>query len=192
MNPIEPGRLPPTNQPANPPSLPPALLMRAMLRYTAIALLYLILALPSMAWAQEAGEARANTVGWPESDTVLDLLRADARAAAAAQRFQHAPAWLPANVQGPAAGPAAGMPAMQRDEQVELLAIYGVGRALHADVSVNGAIWRYRQGSPWPLGTAGVEGHPGYGLQAIVLPCVRLRKQEALRVACLRAEAGHE
>lgn len=129
---------------------------------------------------------------WPESDTVLDLLRADARAAAA-QRLGRAQDWLPPSspAQGPARASVPG-PSGRDADSVDVLAIYGVGRALHADVSVNGAVWRYRQGRHWPLGVAGQNGEPRYALIAIDLPCVRLRRQDDVRTVCLHGEQAHD
>ncbi|SAI57412.1 Uncharacterised protein [Bordetella ansorpii] len=130
---------------------------------------------------------------WPESDTVLDLLRADARAAAR-QRLGHAQDWLSSSspVPQPASLSAPGMPGRDGQDRVDVLAIYGVGRTLHADVAVNGAVWRYRQGRHWPLGIAGQNGEPRYALVAIDLPCVRLRRQDDVRTACLHAEPAHD
>lgn len=144
---------------------------------------------------QAAGDAAAASPAqvWPESDTVLDLLRADARAAAA-QRLGRAQDWLPpsAAAQLSARGPAHGMPGSDAQDNVDVLAIYGVGRVLHADVSVNGAVWRYRQGRHWPLGVAGQADAPRYALVAIDLPCVRLRRQDDVRTACLHTGQVHD
>jgi hypothetical protein len=133
---------------------------------------------------------------WPESDTVLDLLRADARAAAAGKRLDRAQDWLaaPASASSPAArqAPLSETAGNARD-RLDVLAIYGVGQALHADVSINGELWRYRQGRRWPQGIDDAEAEPRYSLVGIDQPCVRLRWQETRRTACLRMrEAGDE
>lgn len=161
-----------------------------------------VIAMIFLAWPQlvPAGQSESTTVAespWPESDTVLDLLRADARAALAGKRLEHAQDWLatpravmPATTVPP--GVNAGQAGNARD-QLEVLAIYGVGRSLHADIVINGELWRYRQGRHWPLGIADAMGEPRYSLVSIEQPCVRLRWQEALRTACLHSKGGeHE
>jgi len=146
--------------------------------------------------ASGTGEAApAPRAAWPEADTVLDLLRADAQAAAAQLRLGRAQDWL-ARPGGASAPPvtvpprSAGGPA----DRLDVVAIYGVGRALQADVSVNGAVWRYRQGRHWPLGVVSAQpAEPGYALVAIDLPCVRLRRDDDIRTACLPApETRHD
>jgi hypothetical protein len=157
-------------------------------------------ALPVSPAAAAAPRAQAPDPVWPETDTVLDLLRADARAALAAKRLERAQDWLApsaasaASASAAASGAAANaLPGAGRD-RVDLLAIYGVGRSLHAEVSVNGVLWRYRQGRRWPQGISGEDVEPAYALAAIDPPCVRLRWQDApARTVCLRgAEARHE
>lgn len=145
---------------------------------------------PMPAHGAESGAAPTQQPAWPESDTVLDLLRAEARATAV-QRLGRAQDWLAPPAAQPQARAAAPYGAAEQD-RVDLLAIYGVGRSLHADVAVNGAVWRYRQGRHWPLGATGQAGEPRYALVAIDLPCVRLRREDAVRTACMHAEAGHD
>jgi len=142
---------------------------------------------PPARTAGQTGRSAEAATAWPESDTVLDLLRADAQAAAAQLRLGRAQDWLapptPASLPhtAPPYAAAGGVP-----DRVDVIAIYGVGRALHADVSINGATWRYRQGRHWPLGVAaGQPAEPGYALVGIDLPCVRLRRDGGVRTACL-------
>jgi hypothetical protein len=157
----------------------------------------------SVVWPRPvpAGQPESATVAespWPESDTVLDLLRADARAALAGKRLERAQDWL-ATMPGAAmpappmpSGAHAGQTGNARD-QLEVLAIYGVGRSLHADIMINGELWRYRQGRHWPQGVADATGEPRYSLVSIEQPCVRLRMQESTRTACLHGNGGsHE
>ena len=103
---------------------------------------------------------------WPESDTVLDLLRADARAAAR-QRLGHAQDWLSSSspVPQPASLSAPGMPGRDGQDRVDVLAIYGVGRTLHADVAVKGAHQR-------ELGQVDGEHAVGGGLRQEHLPAI--------------------
>ncbi len=131
---------------------------------------------------------------WPESDTVLDLLRADARAAAA-QRLGHAQDWLAPSPAGSAPArlsPPGRVSGTDDADRVDVLAIYGIGRTLLADIEVNGAVWRYRQGRPWPLGATEQGPEHRYALVAIDLPCVRLRYRNDVRTACLHTESVHE
>lgn len=152
---------------------------------------------PRPASAGQPESAAVAEPPWPESDTVLDLLRADARAALAGKHMERAQDWLampgaimPAVPLSPGAN--AGQAANARD-QLEVLAIYGVGRSLHADIMINGESWRYRQGRRWPLGIDDAAGEPRYSLVGIEQPCVRLRWRESLRTACLHSKgAGHE
>ena len=138
---------------------------------------------------------------WPESDTVLDLLRADAQAAVAGKRLERAQDWLAAPRISPTPPraspdvmPAAGTePAGDARDRLDVVAIYGVGQSLYADIAINGELWRYRQGRRWPQGIDDAAGEPRYSLVRIEQPCVRLRWQEAQRTACLRrGEARHD
>jgi len=157
----------------------------------------LFAAWPQLVPAGQPESAAATEPPWPESDTVLDLLRADARAALAGKRMERAQDWLatPGTVMSAprmSPGTHAGQAGNVRD-QLEVLAIYGVGRSLHADIMINGELWRYRQGRHWPLGIADAAGEPRYSLVSIEQPCVRLRWQESLRTACLHSKGGgHE
>jgi hypothetical protein len=146
----------------------------------------------------EASPAPAE-MPWPESDTVLDLLRADAQAAAG-KRLERAQDWLaaPRVPALPVASPDA-MPAVRTEpsgdarDRLDVVAIYGVGQSLYADIAVNGELWRYRQGRSWPQGIDDAASEPRYSLVRIEQPCVRLRWQEAQRTACLRrVEARHD
>ncbi|HEY0295248.1 MAG TPA: hypothetical protein VGC69_07935 [Bordetella sp.] len=144
----------------------------------------------------DAAPAAAVESPWPEADTVLDLLRADAQAAVAGKQLERAQDWLamPASVaslHAPAASRAD--PSGNDRDRLDVLAIYGVGQALHADIAINGELWRYRQGRRWPQGIDDAAGEPRYSLVRIEQPCVRLRWQEAQRTVCLhRREGGDE
>lgn len=136
---------------------------------------------------------------WPESDTVLDLLRADAQAAAG-KRLERAQDWL-AVPRGLAPPPASSdtvpavrtAPSGDAHDRLDVVAIYGVGQSLYADIAVNGELWRYRQGRRWPQGIDDATGEPRYSLVRIEQPCVRLSWRETQRTACLhRAEASHD
>jgi type IV pilus biogenesis protein PilP len=134
---------------------------------------------------------------WPESDTVLDLLRADAQAAAAGKRLERAQDWLAApRALAPPAASSAAMPAVRTEvsgdarDRLDVVAIYGVGQSLYADIAINGELWRYRQGRRWPQGIDDAASEPRYSLVRIEQPCVRLRWQEAQRTACLRREGA--
>jgi len=134
--------------------------------------------------ASDAAPAVAEEV-WAEGDTVRDLLRADAQAARAAPPLRQAADWLEAPAGGArraSAGPADEASAADR---IDVVAIYGVGKALHADISVNGRIARYRAGRAAPLTSAPPLAGDSYALQAIEVPCVRLRKAGAPYTACL-------
>ncbi|WP_242697265.1 hypothetical protein [Bordetella petrii] len=133
--------------------------------------------------ASDAASAAPEAV-WAEGDTVRDLLRADAQAARAAPPPRQAADWLEAPAGGApraSAGPADEASAADR---IDVMAIYGVGKALHADISVNGRVARYRAGRAAPLASAPLAGD-SYALQAIEVPCVRLRKAGAPYTACL-------
>lgn len=134
---------------------------------------------------------------WPESDTVLDLLRADAQAAAAGKRLERAQDWLaapralaPLSASSDAVPAARIEPAGDARDRLDVVAIYGVGQSLYADIAINGELWRYRQGRRWPQGIDDAAGEPRYSLVRIEQPCVRLRWQEAQRTTCLRREGA--
>jgi hypothetical protein len=142
----------------------------------------------------ESANPRPADSPWPESDTVLDLLRADAQAAAAGKRLERAQDWLamPRTLVPPLVSPGAASPPVRSEpsgdarDRVDVVAIYGVGRSLYADIAINGELWRYRQGRRWPQGIDDAVGEPRYSLVRIEQPCVRLRWQQAQRTACLR------
>lgn len=149
----------------------------------------------------EAADAPLADSLWPESDTVLDLLRADARAAAAGKRLERAQDWLaaPRALVPPLASSETIAPAVRREpsgdarDRLDVVAIYGVGQSLYADIAINGELWRYRQGRRWPQGIDDATGEPRYSLVRIEQPCVRLSWQQAQRTTCLRrTEAGHD
>jgi hypothetical protein len=152
----------------------------------------LCVAWPGSAPAIEQAGPHPAESSWPESDTVLDLLHADAQAAAGSRRLERAQDWLamPAGMAPPHVPPHAvpgsrAEPAGDARDRLDVMAIYGVGQSLHADVAINGELWRYRQGRLWPQGIDDAAGEPRYSLVRIDQPCVRLRWQEAQRTACL-------
>ena len=128
---------------------------------------------------------------WAEGDTVRDLLRADAQVARAMSPLQQAADWLPTAMH------ARGAPSHVRTpdamDHIDVQAIYGVGKALHADISVNGRLARYRAGRAMPLESSGPPGGEPYALLGIDAPCVRLRKAGEPHTACLPSwDAAHD
>ncbi|HYG42759.1 MAG TPA: hypothetical protein VEA17_07555 [Bordetella sp.] len=125
---------------------------------------------------------------WAEGDTVRELLRADAQAARAAQPPRLAADWLaPATGTAHTPGASTGNPpdgGPGSTDRIDVVAIYGVGKALHADISVNGHLSRYRAGHAKPMAS-----HPSigesYALLDIQVPCVRLRKSGEPYITCL-------
>lgn len=182
--------------------------VRKAQRVCAIALVFLLWHRPAHALEKAAG-AMPETAGataalaqvpWPESDTVLDLLRADAQAATAGKRLERAQDWLampqgyaPSQTLPGAAAIARPTPSGDARDRLDVMAIYGVGRSLYADIAINGALWRYRQGRHWPQGVDDEAGEPRYSLVRIEQPCVRLSWRQTQRTVCLRTEgARHE
>jgi len=148
-------------------------------------------AIQAEAPAEAPAGAGAPTEPWAEGDTVRDLLRADAQAARAARPLQRAADWLGRAPQAEVSATPGHLP--DAADRIDVMAIYGVGKALHADISVNGRLARYRAGRERPV--AG--GHPGagdpYALVAIDGPCVRLRKAGQPHTACLSlADGAHD
>ncbi|WP_019938816.1 hypothetical protein [Bordetella sp. FB-8] len=144
-----------------------------------------------------AADAALAQSPWPESDTVLDLLRADARAATVGKRLERAQDWLatpqsfvPPHASLQAAPVVRSDPSGDAGDRLDVLAIYGVGRSLYADIAINGALWRYRQGRHWPQGVDDATGEPRYSLVRIEQPCVRLSWRKTQRTACLRREGA--
>lgn len=147
--------------------------------------------------AVPAGEA-----GWAEGDTVRDLLRLDAQAARVTAPRQAADWLRPGTPQvaahaarigraGGYAGPEAG-DAPGAADRIDVVAIYGVGKVLHADISINGRLSRYRAGRALPLASSPLGAQP-YSLHAIEAPCVRLRKAGEPYTACLlHADSAHD
>lgn len=142
-------------------------------------------------------ESQAAAADWPEGDTVRELLRADAQAARAASITpRQAADWLrqPAPDARRAAAPsgAAASALSVPVDRIDLLAIYGVGAALQADVSINGVVSRYRAGRATPLASSPGHGE-AYVLQGIKVPCVSLQKAGQTHNACLiSTEASHD
>lgn len=119
---------------------------------------------------------------WPEAETVRTLLRADAATALADCRV---PGICQAGV-GPgfAPPPHAASAAMARpSDEIRVLAIFGVARSLRADLNINGAVMRYQAGRGTPIAGSAVMG--AYQLLAIEDACVRLRRDDLERIACL-------
>ncbi len=124
---------------------------------------------------------------------MLDLLRADARARAlAGQRLERAQDWLagsstPSSAAQPSSTSGAQAESGDGRDRIDVQAIYGVGRALHADVSVNGALWRYR-GAGAALGVNDPAAEPRYALASID-PLLRApalgRRCRAHRLLCI-------
>lgn len=141
------------------------------------------------------GYAAAEDQGWPEGDTVRELLHIDAQAARAASGLPpRASDWLRQPDAPQAALRPAGHDAASHEgpDRIRVVAIYGVGKALRAHVSVNGTVLLYRAGRPAPMGGNAGDSNP-YTLQAIDTPCVRLGRAGQSYTACLASEEpGHE
>ncbi|MBV7482367.1 hypothetical protein KW845_05365 [Bordetella sp. BOR01] len=127
-----------------------------------------------------------------------DLLRADAQAARAARFPRQAVDWLAPQLPGGMVRLPGAPPGNRPDgepgsiDRIDVMAIYGVGKALHADISVNGRVSRYRAGHAMPLLGSPLAGE-SYALLAIEAPCVRLRKAGERYTTCLlNAEPGHD
>ncbi|MBC9906391.1 MULTISPECIES: hypothetical protein [Achromobacter] len=118
---------------------------------------------------------------WPETETVRALLRADAAAALADCRVPGLCRPGPESV-GQAPPPA------RASDDIRVMAIFGLARRLSADVAVNGAVLRYQTGRGEPVAGA-VDGR-AYQLLAIDDSCVRLRRGDTERTACVDAGRG--
>ncbi|WP_233235262.1 hypothetical protein [Bordetella sp. LUAb4] len=139
---------------------------------------------------------------WPVADSVEALLQAETEIALRTRRGSPLSA---SRLSGPAqestlasaslspspsasASPTAGL---EHADRVAVAAIYGVGRALHVDVRINGQLARYHKGQRWPehapSGGAGV-----YALAAVLGECVRLQSAASARVICLDALGSME
>ncbi|AZW12321.1 hypothetical protein CS344_09985 [Bordetella bronchiseptica] len=112
-----------------------------------------------------------------------ELLRRETLAIAQPPRPAAPAPWSDA----PAARKAAPAAPGPRADRIVLLAIYGVGAALRAEVSINRRHWRYLAGQRRPSGQA---PEARYQLEAIAVPCVHLRSGAVRRTACLAAAAS--
>ncbi|MEB3099793.1 hypothetical protein VCS63_28430 [Achromobacter sp. D10] len=140
------------------------------------------LALSAMPGAAAYGQSSAPAVPdprpWPEAQTVRALLRADAAAALADCR-------VPGLCRS---GPEPAVPVMQpvkASDDIRVRAIFGTARRLSADIIFNGAMLRYQAGRGEPV--AGTPTARTYQLLAIDEGCVRLRRDDIERTACLDA-----
>lgn len=120
---------------------------------------------------------------WPESDTVRELLRSDAAAALAAQRYQKAEDWIQS------AKPLAERvtaPGGEKTDALRVKAIYGVGKTLQAELTINGHVLRSRPGQRV---NDTYDETAAYLIVAIEGSCVRWRRSNQTRTTCLnRAE----
>ncbi|CAB3729754.1 hypothetical protein LMG1873_04703 [Achromobacter piechaudii] len=113
---------------------------------------------------------------WPEAETVRTLLRADAAAALADCRE---PGICPPG----RAVPESVAPSARPADDIRVAAIFGSTRRLNVDVLINGALLRYRAGHGAPIAGAASQG--AYQLLAVEGACVRLRRDDLDRTACL-------
>ncbi len=128
--------------------------------------------------SQQGPQPAEEPQAWPEAETVRTLLRADAAAALADCR-------VPGICQPWAESGAAKPPAARASDDIRVMAIFGSTRRLSVDLAVNGAVLRYRAGRGEPV--AGTVAAHAYQLLAIDDACVRLRRDEVERTACLDA-----
>ena len=117
----------------------------------------------------ESAEAR-----W-ETQSVRDLMQQDLRTA-----LQAAP--------DGAVGPAGAGTRVQPLLAPRLVALYGVGRALMAEVQVGHQAYLYVRGQAWPAGHVGDRGV--YQLRGMNGACVQLERGEDRHSLCLRMLLG--
>ncbi|QVQ29197.1 hypothetical protein [Achromobacter deleyi] len=115
---------------------------------------------------------------WPEAETVLTLLRADAAAALADCR-------VPGLCAPGGQSSALATSAPPRRDDIRVAAIFGTARSLSVDVVVNGALLRYRAGRADPV--EGAVTMDAYRLLTIDGACVRLHRDGRDHTACLDA-----
>jgi hypothetical protein len=115
-------------------------------------------------------------LGWPDTDTVDELLRRETRAALAAQARRRA-------IDDPQSPAGARTSAEPGPDRIDLAAIYGIGKRLHVEVLVNGQRLRYRHGHKWP--EEAPDGVGVYVLKAIEGQCVMLDGATGGRKICL-------
>lgn len=131
--------------------------------------------------AQPAAPPPQEPQPWPEAQTVLTLLRADAAAALADCKVP--------GVCAPGAEPASSTaPAARARDDIRVAAIFGTARRLSIDVIVNGALLRYQAGRADPV--AGSAAMDAYRLLTVDGACVRLHRDGRDHTACLDAEGA--
>lgn len=119
---------------------------------------------------------------WPESDTVRELLRSDAAAALAAQRYQKAEDWIQS---AKPLAERATAPGGEKTDALRVKAIYGVGKTLQAELAINGQVLRSRPGQC----VHDTYETAAYLIVAIEGSCVRWRRGNETKTTCLnRAE----
>lgn len=74
------------------------------------------------------------------------------------------------------------------DDEVRLMAVYGVGQAMFAQLQIAGQAWVFMRGRPWPIGHDAPVGD--YRLHALSARCAVLRQGETLSRHCLYPETG--
>lgn len=138
--------------------------------------------LPGQAPLSSAEPAEA----WAEGDTVRELLRVDAEAARGQRGLRQAADWIGPPSPAAHAGTSSRMP-----DRIDVQAIYGLGKALHADVLINGRLASFRSGRATPIQHGAAASDEPYSLLGIDVPCVRLRKAGEPHTACLLHQDSH-
>lgn len=118
---------------------------------------------------------------WPETETVRALLRADAAAALADCR-------VPGLCRQGSEFAASVAPPARVSDEIRVMAIFGLARRLSVDIAINGAVLRYQAGRGEPV--AGAVDSRAYLLLAIDDSCVKLRRGDTERTACVDAGRG--
>ncbi|MBO1016740.1 hypothetical protein IPU70_24495 [Achromobacter sp. SD115] len=138
-------------------------------------------ALVPAAHGQPSPQAAEEPRPWPETETVRALLRADAAAALADCR-------VPGLCRSGTESATPMTPSAKASDDIRVMAIFGPARRLNADVAINGAVLRYQAGKGAPV--AGGADARAYQLLAIDDGCVRLRRGDIERTACVDAGRG--
>lgn len=145
---------------------------------TLCSLLCLAGLLPAPLWGGETApgaQAALVPASW-ETQSVHELLRRDldealrVSADKLASSSEHAPV---AAVRAP-----------------QLVALYGVGQALRAEVRIGSRTYLYRRGQTWPAGYR--EDPEIYSLRAMTDACVRLARGDEQHSLCLHALLGDQ
>lgn len=113
-----------------------------------------------------------------ETQSVRELMQQDLRDALAS------PAGGPAG----RAGPGSREPGVRPVLEPRLVALYGVGQALMAEIQVGRRAYLYVRGQAWPAGYAGDRGV--YQLRGMNGACVQLERGEDRHSLCLRMLLG--